>query len=149
MSQHKFLTRFGAGQYYMEHWPICRELTPIFPENRIIRATRFGYKFMPLIAVFTVFIQVIFHNYENIPIAIITALFALSLPLQGLWWLGSRSQTKLPPSLIHWYQEIHQKICEKGIALEPAAKDPTYLALAKLLTKACKELDEHALRRWF
>lgn len=133
----------------MDNWPLRKELTPIFPEIRVIKATKFGYKTMPAIAVITVLMQIAFHNYDSLPSAFITALFAISLPLQGLWWLGTRSQTLLPPSLVHWYQEIHNKIIDTGCALEPIKKDLRYLELAKLLNRAFKELDEHALKRWF
>ncbi|MGU3846518.1 DUF412 family protein, partial [Vibrio diabolicus] len=32
------------GQNYMEIWPVRKELSAIFPEQRIIKATRFGIK---------------------------------------------------------------------------------------------------------
>lgn len=149
MSQRKFLTRFSEGQYYMDHWPMRKELNPIFPEMRVIKATRFGYKTMPAVAAITVLMQMVFHNYDALPEAVITALFAISLPLQGFWWLGTRSKTRLPPSLINWYEEIHKKILDTGCVLEPVKKDLHYLELAKLLSRAFKELDEHALKRWF
>jgi uncharacterized membrane protein YfbV (UPF0208 family) len=38
--------------------------------------------------------------------AVATALFALSLPMQGLWWLGKRSVTPLPPSILNWFYEV-------------------------------------------
>ena len=46
--------------------------------------------------------------------AVATALFALSLPMQGLWWLGKRSVTPLPPSILHWFYEVRGKLEEAG-----------------------------------
>ncbi len=49
--------------------------------------------------------------------AVATALFALSLPMQGLWWLGKRSVTPLPPSILNWFYEVRGKLQEAGQAL--------------------------------
>lgn len=137
------------GQAYMEQWPMNKELNPLFPEMRIIRATRFGIRVMPAVAVIIILIQMVFHNEQALPQAIVTALFAISLPLQGIWWLGQRSNTHLPSSLVHWYQEIYHKVVETGFALEPLAVKPRYKELAKLLNRAFKQLDKSALERWF
>lgn len=113
------LHRLREGQVYMDLWPMRKELMPIFPEQRIIKATRFGIKVMPAVAAISVLTQLSFQNMSGLPQAIIIAVFALSMPIQGFWWLGTRSKTLLPPSLASWYREIHQKIAETGMALEP------------------------------
>lgn len=137
------------GQKYMETWPMRKELSAIFPEQRIIKATRFGIKVMPAIAAISVLTQMAFNNYSALPQAIVVALFALSMPLQSMWWLGNRSNTQLPPSLASWYREIHQKISESGCALEPAKSRPRYKELAQILNRAFRHLDQNALERWF
>ncbi|WP_117234433.1 terminus macrodomain insulation protein YfbV [Vibrio maerlii] len=137
------------GQKYMDLWPVRRELNPLFPEQRIIKATKFGIKVMPAIAAIAVLTQMAFNNYEAMPQAIVTALFAISLPVQGMWWLGNRSNTKLPPALASWYRELHQKITESGFALEPAKASPRYKELAAILNRAFRQLDNTALERWF
>jgi uncharacterized membrane protein YfbV (UPF0208 family) len=133
----------------MDTWPIRKELSPIFPENRIIKATRFGIKVMPAVAAISLLMQISFQNSQAIPQAIVVALFAISLPLQGMWWLGNRSNTKLPPALAGWYRELHQKIVETGLALEPIKAKPRYKELAILLNRAFRQLDKSALERWF
>ncbi|NLS13897.1 DUF412 domain-containing protein [Vibrio sp. SM6] len=137
------------GQKYMNVWPMRKELNAIFPEQRIIKATRFGIKFMPAIAAISVLTQMAFENHAAMPQAVVIALFALSLPLQGIWWLGNRSNTRLPPSLASWYHELHQKIIETGCALEPAKSRPRYKELAHILNRAFRQLDKSALDRWF
>ncbi len=137
------------GQNYMEIWPVRKELSAVFPEQRIIKATRFGIKVMPAVAAISVLTQMAFNNYGALPQSIIVALFALSLPLQGIWWLGTRSNTKLPPSLASWYRELHQKIVESGFALEPIKTKPRYKELAVILNRAFRQLDKSALERWF
>ncbi len=71
------------GQNYMEIWPVRKELSAIFPEQRIIKATRFGIKVMPAVAAISVLTQMAFNNYHALPQSIVVALFAISLPLQA------------------------------------------------------------------
>ncbi|EGR2723447.1 DUF412 domain-containing protein [Vibrio parahaemolyticus] len=137
------------GQSYMDIWPVRKELGAIFPEQRIIKATRFGIKVMPAVAAISVLTQMAFNNYNALPQSIVVALFAISLPLQGIWWLGARSNTKLPPSLASWYRELHQKIVETGFALEPVKARPRYKELAIILNRAFRQLDKSSLERWF
>lgn len=44
---------FQRGQHYMKTWPSDKRLAPVFPENRVARATRFAIRFMPPLAIFT------------------------------------------------------------------------------------------------
>ena len=138
-----------SGQKYMDTWPMRKELSPIFPEHRIIKATRFGIKVMPAVAAMSILMQMSFENNQAIPQAIVIALFAISLPLQGIWWLGNRANTKLPPGLASWYRELHQKIQESGFAVEPIKQKPRYKELAALLNRAFRQLDKASLERWF
>lgn len=137
------------GQKYMDTWPMRKELNVLFPEQRIIKATRFGIKVMPAIAAISVLTQMVFNNYQSMPQAVIIALFAISMPIQGMWWLGNRANTQLPPSLAGWYRELHQKIVESGFALEPMKSRPRYKELAQILNRAFRQLDKAALERWF
>ena len=140
---------FRHGQDYMAIWPMRKELAPLFPEQRYIKATRFAMRVMPAVAVLSVLSQMAFNNYDALPQAICIALFALSMPLQGLWWLGKRSRTDLPPSLASWCREIHDKITREGYALQPLRARPRYVELAQILNRAFKQLDKGALERWF
>ncbi len=137
------------GQRYMDTWPMRKELNLLFPEQRIIKATRFGIKMMPAVAAISVLTQMTFQNVQAMPQTIIIALFAISLPLQGIWWLGNRANTQLPPALASWYRELYQKIVETGFALEPIKSKPRYKELAMVLNRAFRQLDKTALERWF
>ncbi|GEM76357.1 terminus macrodomain insulation protein YfbV [Vibrio sagamiensis] len=137
------------GQNYMEIWPVRKELNAIFPEQRVIKATRFGIKVMPAVAAISLLTQMVFNNYGAMPQAVIVALFAISMPLQGMWWLGTRSNSILPPALASWYRELHQKILDTGCALEPVKSKPRYKELAIILNRAFRQLDKHTLERWF
>jgi len=117
-----------------------KKLSPVFPELRMIKATRFGIRFMPPIAIFTLTWQIALGG--ELGPAVATALFACSLPMQGLWWLGKRASTPLPASLLNWFHEIREKFTQAGIAIAPIEQQPDYLALAQLLKRAFKQLDK-------
>ncbi|MGY3570159.1 DUF412 domain-containing protein [Vibrio sp. SCSIO 43135] len=137
------------GQKYMDIWPMRKELNMLFPEQRVIKATRFAIKVMPAIAAISILTQMAFQNQQAMPQAVVIALFAISLPLQGIWWLGNRANTQLPPALAGWYRELYQKITESGFALEPIKSKPRYKELAVILNRAFRQLDKTALERWF
>lgn len=130
---------FQRGQHYMKTWPADKRLAPVFPENRVVTVTRFAIRFMPPLAIFTLTWQIALGG--QLGPAIATALFACSLPMQGLWWLGKRSVTPLPPGLLSWFHEVRAKLEEAGQAIAPVDGKPTYQALADVLKRAFKQLD--------
>ncbi|PHM35756.1 terminus macrodomain insulation protein YfbV [Xenorhabdus innexi] len=142
-ANHGWFKKVQLGQQYLKTWPLEKQLAPVFPENRIIKATRFGIRFMPPLAIFTLTWQIALGGQLGPSVA--TALFACSLPLQGLWWLGKRAATPLPESLLKWFYEIREKFAEAGIAMMPVENTPTYLSLAELLKRAFKQLDDSFL----
>ena len=123
----------------MSTWPADKRLAPVFPENRVVTATRFAIRFMPPLAVFTLTWQIALGG--QLGPAIATALFACSLPMQGLWWLGKRAGTPLPPALLQWFNEVRSKLEEAGQAIAPVEGKPTYQALADVLKRAFRQLD--------
>ena len=127
-----FFSLFRRGQHYAKTWPMEKRLAPVFVENRVIR--------MPPIAVFTLCWQIALGG--QLGPAVATALFALSLPMQGMWWLGKRSVTPLPPSILNWFYEVRGKLQEAGQALSPVEGKPDYQALADTLKRAFKQLDK-------
>ncbi|SFC89277.1 terminus macrodomain insulation protein YfbV [Pragia fontium] len=131
---------FQRGQTYMKTWPNEKRLAVVFPENRITTATRFGVRFMPPIAIFTLAWQIAMNG--QLGPAIAAAIFACSLPMQGLWWLGKRSVSTLPPTLKQWFHELCDKLNEAGQEIAPLEQEPTYQHLAELLNHAFKQLDK-------
>ena len=131
---------FSRGQHYMKSWPTDKRLAPVFPENRIARATQFAIRFMPPLAIFTLSWQIALGG--QLGPAVATALFACSLPMHGLWWLGKRSMTPLPPGLLTWFHDVREKLQEAGQAIAPVKGTPTYQSLADVLKRAFKQLDK-------
>lgn len=126
-----------------------KELYALFPECRVIAATRFSFKVMPPLAVITAAMFVNHYGYVFLPQAIAMAALMLSLPLQGMLWLGHRSNQLLPPSVRNWYLDVHHKMQMQGCALQAAKSKPRYKELARLLRTAFDELDRVFTRQWF
>ncbi|MGB6188246.1 terminus macrodomain insulation protein YfbV [Aeromonas molluscorum] len=144
MSTNSFGTKLQQGRHYMTIWPRRPELNPLFPENRVIRATEFALKVIPALAVLSIMLQFQFGQDYYWPSVITSVLFLLSLPLQGYYWLGQRAATRLPPSLASWYREINGKMNEQGGRRQLVAQ-PRYEELADTLNAAFKQLDKSFL----
>ncbi|WP_127960071.1 terminus macrodomain insulation protein YfbV [Serratia microhaemolytica] len=134
-----WLKIFRLGQHYMKTWPTDKRLIAVFPENRIAHATRFALRAAPPLAAFTLAWQIAFA--DQLAAAITMTLFICSLPMQGLWWLGKRAITPLPPSLLSWFYTLRSKLVDAGQTLTPLEGTPTYQSLADILKRAFKQLD--------
>ncbi|OOF46819.1 hypothetical protein BKK51_01760 [Rodentibacter trehalosifermentans] len=133
-----FFSILKQGQVYLNTWPKEAKLGIIFPENRVIKTTNFAQKTMPLIAVFAVVWQQLYAKQEIIALstAILTALFALTLPLQGLYWLGKRAQSPLSGQSAVWFYDICERLKKIHEPLPIVQDKPTYQHLAEVLKKA-------------
>ena len=137
-----FYRTLKAGQHYLNIWPLEPKLGAIFPENRVIKATLFAQKMMPFLAVLFVVWQQIYARGDNmaLAVAVLSALFALCLPLQGFYWLGKRAQTALSPQSAVGFHHVLEKLKEKQEVIPNFSDKPTYLDLANLLKMAQKKL---------
>lgn len=134
-------TLLRAGQHYSKSWPNKESgLAAVFPEHHVIKAVQFGIRFMPPVAIFTLGWQVSLSGQFGPAVA--TALFACSLPIQGLWWLGRRATTELPLSLVEWYGNIQQQLASVGHAIESKDSKLTYQDLADILKIAFQKIDK-------
>ncbi len=149
MGQQSLGTMVKDGQDYMKTWPVKKELFALFPECRVVAATKFSLKAMPAVAVMASALMINVLGNDYIPQAIAIFAFFMSLPLQGLIWLGHRSNQVLPPQLKHWYQDIHRKMSAEGCQVQAMKSKPQYKELAKLLKTAFEELDRVFTRNWF
>ena len=143
------VTMFRDGQDYLNTWPVKKELYAYFPECRVIAATKLAMMVMPPIAVLACAVLINTFGMDYLPQAMAIGAFFLSLPLQGLLWLGHRSNQLLPPQLNHWYQEIHRKMRAEGCQVSSMKSRPQYKELASLLKIAFDELDRIFTQKWF
>ncbi|RKF17494.1 DUF412 domain-containing protein [Alginatibacterium sediminis] len=130
------------GQRYMKAWPKEAVLSSMFPESRVIFATSLAIKTMPAIAVATVTLPFIGHQDELLPQAMMMATVLFFMPLQGLYWLGSRANENLPPSLANWYRDMHQKLSAAGESVPKVSTRPRYFDLASVLRQAFERFDK-------
>ncbi|PSJ44744.1 DUF412 domain-containing protein [Zobellella endophytica] len=130
------------GKEYLAIWPRERQLATLFPEHRIMAATRFGVKTMPVLVTLSLLLQFQFGDPRYWPSVVASALFLASLPLQGYYWLGKRADTRLPPSLSNWYRQLHEKIAAAGVKVKEPVSRPCYYELGETLNLAFKQLDK-------
>lgn len=112
-----FWTTLKQGQKYLDTWPNEPKLAMIFPENRVIKSTRFAMRVMPFLAVFAVCWQWLYGTLDWVGIAacVLTVLVALGIPLQGLYWLGKRAQTPLNQASMAAVLQILQALAKAQI----------------------------------
>ena len=73
---------------------------------------------------------------------ILTALCALVMPLQGLYWLGKRAKSPLERQSSQWFYEISERLRKQHESLPTMQDKPTYQHLAEVLQKAQQKLDK-------
>lgn len=125
------------GQRYLATFPNQKKLNLFIPDYRIIRLVKFAGRVMPAFACFAVCWQYFFPDQEHLTLAnaFLTALFALSIPFQGLFWLGKRANSPLPLHLLQWYEELRAKLALQQQSL-PTPTLPNYQDFANLLSLA-------------
>ncbi|WP_462158207.1 terminus macrodomain insulation protein YfbV [Pseudoalteromonas sp. GB56] len=140
--QKSLISQMQRGYSYAKLWPARRELAPLFVENRVTSATLFAVKVMPAVAITSLVIQLQYLGSDYAAPALAFALLILSLPAQGLLWLGKRASSELPPSMATWYKELYSKMVAKGYQGAPAKAKPRYLELAHLLKDMFEKMDK-------
>ena len=146
--QSSLITTLQSGVHYSKSWPLVQELNAIFPENKVIKLTRFGQQMLPALSVCSLVVQLQWFGQTYMAQALASALFLLSIPLQGFYWLGCRAQSPLPPAMMRWYQEIADKLRQSGVLVPAISQRPCYQDLANLLQQAVSQLDKTFIRQW-
>ncbi|WP_218354896.1 terminus macrodomain insulation protein YfbV [Alteromonas lipotrueiana] len=143
------VTMFRQGHKYLNTWPNKKQLYAYFPECKVIAATRLAIRSMPPLAVVSCALLLDTFGTSYLPQAIAIGAFFLSLPLQGLLWLGQRADQPLPASLKNWYFEIYSKLQEEGCEVQVRKSEPKYQELAMILKAAFEQLDQGLTRSFF
>ncbi|UCX04305.1 terminus macrodomain insulation protein YfbV [Shewanella glacialimarina] len=137
------VTLIRDGKKYMSTWPMVRQLGFYFPEYRVVKATQTAFWAMPVIALFVASSQIYVLGWGHFPQTLAMTLFIISLPIQGLLWLGWRSRHPLPLSLFDWSNQLSQKLNQMGVNCQPLGAKACYLDFASLLNIAFNRLDKH------
>ncbi|MCH8538651.1 MAG: DUF412 domain-containing protein [Alkalimonas sp.] len=150
MKQSMYST-ISAGMQYGKNWPLQPELNGLLPENRMIRITTWAQKILPAIAVLNGWMQWQLFGVAQLPLLMAMTLLLLSMPVQGWYWLGVRSVTKLPPNLVEWHQQLVEKLQQHGSKVATRSDDPTlrYRDLGLVLQQAYRQLDKAFIRSGF
>jgi len=120
---------------------MVRQLSFYFPEYRIIRATQIAMTLMPVLALLAATSQLYFHGWAYLPQAVTIALFFISLPIQGLLWLGWRARHPLPLSLLEWGNQLSTQLSKIGVHCQPLGAKACYFDMALILKVAFDRLD--------
>lgn len=147
--QKSVMSQVQLGRCYAKKWPMRKELTLLFVEFKVIKATELAITVMPILAMLTLFFQLNYLGSDFLPQAIASALFFLSLPLQGLLWLGKRAQTPLTPPMHQWYNELHAKMVANGYNTPLSDNKPRYFELAELLNDMFTKMDKAFTKEQF
>ena len=139
-----FFSTLKQGQIYLQTWPLEAKLGMIFPENRIIKATKFAQKFMPFMAVFSMVWQQLYAKTDltALAIAILTALLCVSDAITRLILVGETCKITLEPQSSQWFYEISERLRKQHESLPTVQDKPTYQHLAEVLQKAQQKLDK-------
>jgi uncharacterized protein len=141
-----FSTTLHRGSDYLDVWPQERQLAALFPEYRMMSATRLGLRALPALIILSLLVQFQLGDPRYWPGVVASVLFLASLPLQGLYWLGKRADTRLPPTLVNWYRQLYQKIVAAGVPIKEPVARPCYFELGETLSLAFKQLDKSFIR---
>lgn len=147
--QKSVMSQVQLGRSYAKKWPMRKELTHLFVEFKVIKATELAITVMPILAMLTLFFQLNYLGSDFLPQAIASALFFVSLPLQGLLWLGKRAETPLTPPLHQWYKELHAKMAANGYNRPLSDNKPRYFELAELLNDMFSKMDKAFTKEQF
>ncbi|MGL5026822.1 MAG: DUF412 family protein, partial [Shewanella oncorhynchi] len=85
--------------------------------------------------------QLYIHGWAFLPQAVTLGLFFISLPLQGLLWLGWRARHPLPLTLFDWSNQLSAKLSSMGINCHTLGAKACYLDMALILKIAFERLD--------
>ncbi|NUF48902.1 terminus macrodomain insulation protein YfbV [Gilliamella sp. ESL0250] len=130
------INTFKAGQRYMKLCPTDKQLAHSFPELKIINLIKIATQYVPPIVIGLLVWQ--YYMPAQIAVTAITILFTLSLPLQGIFWLGKRALSPLPLNLIDCYNQLKTKLIAKKIITENSIQNNklTFEAFMKLINLA-------------
>lgn len=135
-----FFDVIKQGDKYLQNWPKQRILNCLFIDSKVVYYTRLAIKIAPAFIFLIIALNIIQPVLFTEPMMLTFILFLLGLPVQGLFWLGKRSQTLLPNQLLQWYTAIQEKLDgqRNEQAQQVMHQHPSYLDLALLLRKAFK-----------
>lgn len=118
----------------------------MFVDSKVTFYTRLSIKVIPAFIMLIISLNVFFPATLDWPATATLVLFLMGLPVQGLYWLGKRSNSFLPNQLLPWYAAIEEKLNSSNTKDGIMAQRPRYLDLALLLKNAFKRGGDNFLQ---
>ncbi len=106
-----------------------------------MRATQLALPVTPALAIGVMFSQLYLLGWDVFPQTLAMTLFFLSLPVQGLIWLGWRAQHPLPLTLLDWGNQLSAKLQHLGVSCHPLGANARYQDMANILKLAFERLE--------
>jgi uncharacterized membrane protein YfbV (UPF0208 family) len=131
-----FFDVLKQGDKYLQNWPQQNVLNCLFADSKVAVYTRLSIKTTPIFVVLAIVLNIVLPTLFNWSVTATFILFLLGLPIQGLYWLGKRSQKLLPSQLLPWYMAIAKKLSGEQAGQTVMLHQPSYFDLALLLKKA-------------
>jgi hypothetical protein len=144
-----FFDLIKQGDIYLQAWPRQKSLYSLFIDSKIACCTRLLIKVIPALVIFSITLTISLPSaISSWPVTATFVLFCIGLPVQGLIWLGVRSQEFLPIKLFAWYMEIHSRLNALSDQQFRALARPRYLDLAHLLNNAFRLAGDKFLQKY-
>lgn len=137
-----FRSTLHVGVHYKKTFPITHPLTAFWPERRVIRWSKLAEQVLPAVAMIGLMVQLQFNGLDFVPMALVQALFVLSLPVQAWYWLGLRALTPLPPPVQSMYQDYAERLAAMGVQVPASSGQRNYQQLAELLVLVQRQLGD-------
>lgn len=134
------------GDIYLKSWPTQKTLNSLFIDSKVAFYTRLSIKVIPVFVILIIALNVHFPYFLDWSATATLVLFLMGLPVQGLYWLGKRSNLFLPNQLLPWYAAIEKKLNKSYSQDEVMVQRPRYLDLARLLKNAFKRGGDNFLQ---
>lgn len=139
-SMQSFRSTLHVGVHYKKTFPVTHPLTAFWPERRVIRWTNLAEQLMPAIAAIGLTVQLQFNGLDFLPLALVQALFVLSLPVQAWYWLGNRAKSPLPPPVQSVYDDYAKRLTAMGVQVPTSSGQRNYQQFAELLLLVQRQL---------
>ena len=133
-----FFDVIRQGDKYLQDWPKKKVLNCLFVDSKIAFYTRLSIKVIPAFIFLIIALNIVLPTFFSWSVTLTFILFLLGLPVQGLYWLGKRSQELLPSQLLPWYIAIQEKLYGNRSEQKIMQYRPSYRDLALLLKNVFK-----------
>jgi len=131
-----FFNIVKQGDFYLKNWPKQKTLNSLFVDSKVTFYTRLSIQVIPVFVILIMMLNISFPELLDWSATATLVLFLMGLPVQGLYWLGTRSSAFLPNQLLPWYLAIQKTLNPNATQEAVMERHPRYLDLALLLKNA-------------